>query len=88
MAFERLEGPHEGRLAPPPDAENFSASDFTTESVRGSRWLPGEKVRRVVRRCPACKELLPMEHGDRVRCECGLVSELYGNALTVWREID
>lgn len=36
--------------------------------------------------CPSCEKPLPINHGERVVCDCGLHAELYGNAVTIWRD--
>lgn len=41
---------------------------------------------RVIYKCPECKteHELVFEHGDTVKCKCGLYSQTHGNGLVVW----
>lgn len=37
-------------------------------------------------RCPACNKSFSMSYSERVRCDCGLLIEMWGNSLAVWRD--
>lgn len=73
------------RSPPPSEAETLPAHEFERRIDRPSKFAPGYTTVKSVQTCPACKRDLPLNHGDRVRCSCGLFVELYGNALTIWR---
>lgn len=72
----------DARTAPPDNAITVLHNLFVEEHARASG-LPSNESHGLIR-CPACRDLVYIEHGDRVLCSCGLVLELYGNALTVW----
>ena len=73
------------RKPPPRTAETHARSDFTKVESVLSRWLPDRCIRKETFHCPACSVELQIDHGDRIECQCGLVMETHGNALTLWR---
>lgn len=67
--------------------EHLTKSDFTTPVNRLGKFGGNIAAHsEVIYRCPKCdyRHHLIFEHGDVVKCECGLYAETHGNGLDVW----
>lgn len=73
------------RSAVPYYAEQLIASNYQKHENFPSTFVPGEVVEKYNQCCPACQRVVPLEHGTRLLCSCGLIMEQYGNSLTVWK---
>lgn len=78
----------DSRPLPPAHSERLVASEFQREIKRPSKYAPGVDVVKHKQTCPSCASDIAINHGDRIRCGCGLFLEMYGNCLTVWRKTE
>ena len=53
---------------------------------RPSKFVPDTTYEESLFHCPSCETPIPIEHGDRILCGCGLYMENYGNSLVLWRD--
>ena len=75
----------------PEHAEQHLVTDFQSASfTRESMIVPGKMLRTECGiYCPAgCGAILLVEHGEIVKCDCGLWLLSYGNSLNLWRDQD
>ena len=76
------------RSPQPSHAELHLLSDCIRTQRHASRFLPGATYTTRTYHCPSCGHLLPSDdelHGMRLRCDCGLYMECWGNGLYLWR---
>ena len=76
----------DSRPDPPDHAEQHLLSDHERSTVNPSSIIPRHNIRSFDFHCPSCQLPLPIHHGDRIQCTCGLYMENYGNSLVVWQE--
>ena len=72
----------------PSYAESHLLSDCGRTQRHASRFIAGSTYATHSYHCPSCGQLMPSDddlHGMRLRCDCGLYMESWGNSLYVWR---
>ena len=70
----------------PSYAEQFMKSSFERTIRHASKFLLGKVYVETKFFCPSCDGHIPIDHGDRILCACGLYMENYGNSLEVWKD--
>ena len=70
----------------PVSAERYQTPRFTKVMEHPSSFIEGLFWETSHFFCPFCGVELDIEHGDRIKCACGLIMEVYGIGLTIWRE--
>ena len=64
---------------PPPD--KAIQSTVSEHSCRGETFGERDNVK-----CPVCRRVNQLKHGDRILCGCNTVIETYGNSLVYWNQ--
>ena len=75
------------RPPPPTHAELHPLTDYIRNEQKPSKYVTGCTLLIPHAYCPICDREIEIDHGQRIRCECGLLLELWGNGLSVWREV-
>lgn len=69
--------------------EELTKSDFCKRAIAKGKYGGNiNKYEHVIYTCPKCNTAheLVFEHGDTVKCNCGLYAQTYGNSLRVWTQ--
>ena len=71
----------------PLNAEITSYCHRVQYRSRPNRWIPNQEVSEAVGFvCPKCQAACEhLEHGRTTSCSCGLMFQLFGNALHYWQ---
>ena len=76
------------RPDPPAHAEQHLLSDYQYQIEHKSIYAEYKNFFTTYTVCPGCVKRIEIDHGQRIKCECGLWMENYGNSLVIWKDVE